>query len=90
MTRRTTFFEEWSSFKFNNLGLTLGTNLKFYTSFSKGLKLKVLGAIPTFVEVIREKLVGGPLQVICLNSGTIYDICGDSHYRVFVKAIIVH
>ena len=56
------FFERWSSFKFNNLGLALGTNLKFYTSLSKGLKLKVRkfwGLIPTFVEVTGEKLVGG-------------------------------
>ena len=62
MTRKTTFFEGWSWFKFNNLGLTLGTNLKFYTSVAKGLKLKVRkfwGLIPTFVEVTREKLVGG-------------------------------
>ena len=33
--------EKWSWFKFNNFGLALGTNLKFYTSQSKGLKLKV-------------------------------------------------
>ena len=62
MTRKTTFFEEWSWFKFNNLGLTLGTNLIFYTSVAKGLKLKVRkvwGLIPTFVEVTGEKLVGG-------------------------------
>ena len=31
-----------SWFKFNNLGLALGTNLTFYTSLSKGLKLKVI------------------------------------------------
>ena len=40
---------------FNNLGLALDTNLKFYTSVEKGLKLKVRnfwGLIPTFVEVI--------------------------------------
>ena len=46
---------------FNNLGLALGLNLKFYTSVAKGLKLKVrkfLGLIPTFVEVTGEKLVG--------------------------------
>ena len=52
----------WSWFKFNNLGLALGTNLKFYTSLSKELKLKVkkfLGLILTFVEVTGEKLVGG-------------------------------
>ena len=56
------FFEGSSWFKFNNLGLTLGTNLKFYTSVTKGLKLKVRkfsGLIPTFVEVTGEKLVGG-------------------------------
>ena len=35
----------------------------FYTSLSKGFKLKVrtfLGLIPTFVEVTGEKLVGEP------------------------------
>ena len=44
------------------MGLALGTNLKFYTSVAKGLKLKVrkrLGLIPTFVEVTEKKLVGG-------------------------------
>ena len=36
------FFEEWSWFnKFNNLGLALGVNLKFYTFVAKRLKLKV-------------------------------------------------
>ena len=47
---------------FNNLGLTLGTNLKFYTSAAKELKLKVKRfwwLIPTFVEVTGEKLVDG-------------------------------
>ena len=41
MTRKTTFFEGWSWFKFNNLGLALGIALKFYTSMAKELKLKV-------------------------------------------------
>ena len=62
MTRKTTFFEEWSWFKFNNLGLTLGTNLKFYTIVAKGLKLKVRnfwGLVTTFVEVTGEKLMWG-------------------------------
>ena len=62
MTKKTTFFEAWSWFKFNNLGLGLGTNLKFDTTLSKGLKLKArkfLGLIPTFVEVTVEKLVVG-------------------------------
>ena len=47
---------------FNNLGLALGTNLKFYNSLSKGLRLnarKFWGLILTLVEVTREKLVGG-------------------------------
>ena len=60
-TRKTAFFEGLSSFKFNNLRLALGTNLTFYTSVAKGLKLKFrkFGLIPTFVEVTGEKLVGG-------------------------------
>ena len=64
MTRKATFFEGWSWFRLNNLGLAVGTNLKFYTSVAKGLKLKVKmfwGLIPTSVEVTGEKLVGGLL-----------------------------
>ena len=60
LTRKTVFFDGWSWFKFNNLGVALGTNLKFYTSVAKGLKLKVrkfLKLIPTFVELPGEKLV---------------------------------
>ena len=41
LTRKTAFFESRSWFKFNNLGLALGMNWKFYTSVAKGLKLKV-------------------------------------------------
>ena len=55
------FFDGWSWLEFNNLGLALGTNLKFYTTVAKGLKLKVKkfwGLIPTFAEVTEEKLVG--------------------------------
>ena len=62
MTRKTAFFEGWSWFKFNNLGLALGANLKFYTNLSKGLELKFRkfwGLILTFVEATGEKLVGG-------------------------------
>ena len=47
MIRKTAFFEGWSWFKFNNLGLTLGTNLEI---------------VPTFVEVTGKKLVAGPLK----------------------------
>ena len=62
MTSKTAFFEGWPWFKFINLGLAIGTNLKFYTSVAKGLKLKARkfwGLIPTFAEVTEEKLVGG-------------------------------
>ena len=61
LTKNTAFFEGLSSCKFNNLELALGTNLKFYTSVEKGLKLKVRkfwGLIPTFLEVTRKRLVG--------------------------------
>ena len=62
LTRKMAFLEGWSWFKFNNLGLVLGTNLKFCTTVEKGLKLKVRkfwGPNLTFVEVTREKLIGG-------------------------------
>ena len=62
MTRKNAFFEGWSWFKFNNMGLLLGTNLEFYIILSKGIRLKVRKfwrLIPTFLEVTGEKLVGG-------------------------------
>ena len=61
LTKKPTFFEGWSWFKLNNLGLALGENLKFYTSVAKGLKLKVRkfwGLIPKFVEVSGESWIG--------------------------------
>ena len=76
MTRKTAFFEGWSWSKFNNLGLALGTNLKFYTDVAKGLKLKVRkfwGLIPMFLEVTREKLVGG-LFILNRVKGFLYVI----------------
>ena len=54
LTRKTAFFERWSWFRFNNLGLAQGTNLKFYTSMAKGFTLKVRkfwGLNCTFVEL---------------------------------------
>ena len=60
----------WSWFKFNNLGLALGTSLKFYTSVAKELKVKVRkfwGLIPTFVEDTGEKLARGDLPSPILN-----------------------
>ena len=61
-SRKTVFFEGWSWFKFKNLGLALGTNLKFYISVAKELKpnvRKFWGLIRRFVEVTEEKLSGG-------------------------------
>ena len=51
------FFEELSWFKFNNLGRSLGMDLKFYTSVKKALQQKVrtfLGLYSTFAEVTGE------------------------------------
>ena len=68
--KTTTFFERWSWFKFNNLGLAQGMVLKLYTSIPKGLKLKgtkFLELIPTSVEIAWEKLVGsffGPPHIL--------------------------
>ena len=59
--KKNCFFQGWSWFKFNNMGLVLGTNLKLYTSVKEGSKLKVRQfwrLIPTFAEVTGEKLVG--------------------------------
>ena len=39
LTRKTTFLEGWSWFKFNNWGLTLGMALKIHTSVEIRLKL---------------------------------------------------
>ena len=68
MTRKTTFFERLSWFKFSNLGLALGIALKFYTSVAKESKLKVRKfwcLIRTFVEVIGEKLVESEVGRVC-------------------------
>ena len=62
MTRKTTFFEGWSWFKLNKLGLALLIAWKFYTSVEKALKIKgkmFWGLICTFPEVTGEKQVGG-------------------------------
>ena len=60
---KTTFFEGLSWFKFNDFGLELGMTMKIY-SVAKVLKLrvrKILGIVPTFVEVTAKKLVWGVL-----------------------------
>ena len=72
LLRETTFFEKWSQFKFNNLALALGTNLKCYSSVAKGLKLNVRKfwrQVSTFAEVTGEKLLTPPLPPLpILNS----------------------
>ena len=62
LNRKAALIEGCSWFKFNNLGLALGTKLKFYTSVADKLKLKVrkfLGLIPTLVELTGKILVRG-------------------------------
>ena len=62
MTSKNAFHKGWSWFKFNNLGLVLDKNLKFYTIVAKGLRLKIRkfsGLTPTFAEVTDEKLLEG-------------------------------
>ena len=49
MTWKSAFFESWSWFKFNNLGLARVTNLKFYSNVANGLRLKVR----KFLELIQ-------------------------------------
>ena len=71
LTRKTTVFEGWSWFRFNNLELALGTNLKFHTCVAKGLKLKVRKfreLIRTFLEVPGEKLEGEPFSTKSISS----------------------
>ena len=61
VTRKITFLEKWSWFKFNNLELALGMTWKYFISVAKGFKLELRrfwGIYPTFVEVTGEKLVG--------------------------------
>ena len=101
MTRKIVFFEGWSWFKFNNLGLSLGTNLKFCTSQAKGLKLKIRtfwGPNPTFVEVTGEKQVGGGgvflappiLNRVKVTDDGLYD--QEAFHKVFfiIYVIFIH
>ena len=70
MTRKATFFEGWSWFKFNNLELSQVITLKFYISVVKGLKLKVgkFWALNfMFVKFTGNKLVGGLFGTPILN-----------------------
>ena len=82
LTRKTAFIEGWSGFKFSNLGLTLGTNLKFYTSVEKGLNLRVRKfwrLIRMFVDITGKNLVaaggGGAGGLCCKPPLSAHDSC---------------
>ena len=87
LTRKTAFSEGRSWFKFNNLGLALGTNLKFYTSVEKELKLKVRkfwGLILTLVELKEEKLVGGLFHFSrSVNKSKLFSVTAD-HKKIIL------
>ena len=71
MTRKTAFFEGWSWFKFNNFGLALGANLKFYTSVEKRVKSKsqkFFWCKSYVCRSNREKIGGGGGAGGCLAS----------------------
>ena len=73
MTRKIAFFEGWSWFKFNNLGLALSTNLKFCTSVArvKTKSQKIFGAKSNVCRSYRGKTGRGaflhPPPLIIMN-----------------------
>ena len=73
------------------MGLALGTNLKFYTSLSKGLKIKIWkfwGLLLTFVEVTGEKMVGGTFcPPPILNRVKVVFQCNTSQKYLFVGIV---
>ena len=89
--KKNPFFDGWFWFKFNNLGLALGKNLKFYTSMAKGLKLtvrKFWGLTPTFAEVTGQKLVGSILPPSILNMVKSDDIIKSKVMTFIIKKIL--
>ena len=78
LARKINSFEGCSRFNFSNFEVALDMDLTFYTSVIKWLKLKVIKfwwLIPTFLEFIGEKLVGGlfpPFAWIGLKSSLWY------------------
>ena len=94
LARKATFFEGWPWFKFNNLGLALGMTLKFYTSVTKELKLKVTkfyGLTPTFVEITWESLVGEPLPTSWIGLNLVIQKwkSANQHLNSFVMKFIM-
>ena len=59
LTRKTTFYEGQSCFKFNNLRLTLDQNSKFYTCVAKGLEQKALEVNSYVCRSYGGNLAGG-------------------------------
>ena len=74
LTRTDHFFEGSCWFNFSNLELALGVsfNLRKCVKMVETKIHKVWGLIPTFVEVTKEKLIGGPFCAppIILNKKT--------------------
>ena len=85
MTRKTTFLEGWSWFKFNNSRLALGTNLKFYTSLSKGLKLKVRKFLGEFLRLYKLQ------RELILKEKTAFNSCDKvSDYQAPTVLLILY
>ena len=89
LTGKPTFFEGYTSLKLNNSGLALGMVLKFYSSVTKALKLKVRkfwGLILTFVEVSGEKQPRGSFCFPPPPSWIGLKISLTAHLSIFQKA----
>ena len=80
MTRKTTFYEGWSWFKFNNLGLALGMALRFYTS-GKWVKTKSYSQFLRFVEVTGENLVCP--TILRVTGLTLFWVITKWHQKLF-------
>ena len=94
LTRKISFLETYSLFKFNNLGLPLGTAFKLYTSEAKRLKLKdrkFFGLTPTFAEFTVENLIGGIFLLPILNRVKTQDVRKlgkiSKLYRIITKSL---
>ena len=81
-------------FKFNNLGLPLGTAFKLYTSEAKRLKLKdrkFFGLTPTFAEFTVENLIERTFLLPILNRVKTQDVRKlgkiSKLYRIITKSL---
>ena len=85
---KTTYFEGWSFSNFNNLGLALGMKLKLeilHQRVKVEIKIrKFWSLIPTFVNVTREKLVGG-LPPILNRAKSTFDLMEKQKMNKYLK-----